>query len=260
MHQLEQNFPVPMGATSIFGLMACAAMWTIATPAAAQYGSPPPPPPPQDYPSSQSAPQRATAPAPLAEVMRAAACLAGRDAEAAERLLATAPYSSQERDEATRALRLARRCLRVREDMPTSALALRGAVAESLFEARFTQLPAMRTPAVGVAPWFRADAATTTDAAATLGPVYALADCSAARQPDLIRALLATEPGTAAETAAIQALNPIWNTCVTPGTQLALNRSSIRAILGEALYRWSMVQRDGAGSPHAAAPAPAPGN
>lgn len=225
-------------------------------PAVGQYGAPPPP-PTQDYPSASSAPQPPSAPAPLAAVLRAATCLAGRDAAAAERLLATAPYSNEERDEATRTLRLAQRCLRAREAVATSALALRGAVAEALYEARFTQPPAPRDPAVAAAPWFRVEAATARDNAATLGPVYALADCSAARDPNLVRALLATEPGDAAENAALQALGPTWNACVTAGTQLALDRNSIRAILGEALYRWSMVQRDGSASPLAAPAAPA---
>ena len=238
-------------------LTAALALLLWSQPAVGQYGAPPPP-PPQDYPSSGSAPRPPSAPAPLAAVLRAAGCLAGRDAEAAERLLATSPYSSQERDEAARTLRLAQRCLRSRDAIATSPLALRGAVAEALYEARFAQAVPAREPAVAAAPWFRAEAATTRDDAGTLGPVYALADCSAARRPDLVRALLATEPADPAESAALQALGPVWNACVAAGTQLALDRNSIRAILAEALYRWSTVQRDGAVSPLAVAPAPAP--
>ena len=220
-------------------------------PAAGQYGAPPPPPP--DVPASGSSPQRPASAAPQAEVLRAAACLAGRDAEAAERLLATAPYSRDEREAAVRTLRLAGRCVRARDGLATSAARLRGAVAEALYEARFQQPPSAREPSVAAAAWFRADAATSDDDAASLGPVYALADCVAAQRSDLVGALLATEPDGEAEVAAVRALNPVFTACVTAGTQLQLDRGSIRGILAESLYRWAMVQRDGAASPLAAA-------
>lgn len=217
-------------------------------PAAGQYG-PPAAPPPRDYPNASPSPRAPDAAAPQSEVLRAAACLVGRDAGAAERLLATAPHSNAERTEAARLLRLAQRCLRSREAIATSPLALRGAVAESLLEARFAESPAARDPAVAAPPWFRPEAATARDDAAALAPVYALADCSAAHSPALARALLAAEPGAAAEGEALGALGPVWIACAPPGAQLALDRGAIRAILAEALYRWSVVQRDGAGSP-----------
>lgn len=221
-------------------------------PAAGQYGQPAPP-PPRDYPTGGQQ-QRQTL-APQAEVLRAAACLAGRDAAAGERLLATAPYSADEREEALRTLRLVGRCVRSRDGIVTSALLLRGAIAEALYEARFAEAPAAREPAIAVAPWFRAEAARTRDNAGSLGPVYALADCSAASRPDLVRAVLATDPDAAAEGTALQALYPVWRACLTPEAQLALDRNSIRSVLAEALYRWSMVQRDGAASAMAAAAA-----
>lgn len=247
----ERARPRPARLLALCAAAAALLLWS--QPALGQYGAPPPPPANvPDRPSDQQLPPTA---APPAEVLRAAACLVGRDAEAAERLLATAPYSAEERDEATRALRLAGRCVRARDGLATSAIRLRGALAEALFEARFPQLPAARDPAMTAAAWFRADAATRQNNAAALAPVYALADCTAARQPVLVRDLLAAEPGAAAEAPALQAMNPVWTQCVPAGTQLALDRGAIRGILAESLYRWAMVQRDGAASPLAAAAA-----
>jgi len=227
-------------------------------PLAAQYGAPPAPPP--DLPTSSS-PQQQAPPAvgSPAEVLRAAACLIERDGEAATPLLGSAPYSSAEREQAVRALRAAERCLRMRERMSTSVMALRGAMAEELYERRFAEPAAPRDPPLASAAFFRADAATTRDDAAALAPTYELAGCTAARRPELVRALLASDPESAGEGAALQALSPVFGECVAPGTTLSIERAAIRAILAESLYRWSVVQRDGPASPWAAA-APAPAN
>lgn len=224
-----------------------AAVGLAALPAAggAQYGQPSPP--PQDVPrASSSDADRASAPATHAAVLRATACLIGRDAAAGNALLATGPYSPEERQEAVRALRAADRCVRGRGSLATSPLVLRGALAETLYETQFAQPPAARTPPAAAAP-FR-PAASRQDMVAT----FALADCTAARQPDLVRALIATDPETEGEGTALQALNPVFGQCVTPGTSLNVDRGSIRAILAESLYRWAVVQRDGAASPFAA--------
>ena len=72
-----------------------------------------------------------------------------------------------------------------------------------------------------------------------------------AQQREPVLALLAIEPGGDAEVPAIQALTPAFRACVPAGTRLAFDRAVIRGILAEALYRWSVVQRDGPGSPWA---------
>jgi hypothetical protein len=51
---------------------------------------------------------------------------------------------------------------------------------------------------------------------------------------------------------ALTALYPSFGACVPAGTQLRVDRGGVRATLSEALYRWSVVQRDGATSPWAA--------
>ena len=230
----------------------------MAVPAAAQYGSAPPPPPPTEpprgAPAAPAAPAAATAPG---ELLRGAACAIGRDANSGTALLATVPRSPEERSQAGVIVRAAQRCLRMREPIATSAMTIRGAIAEALYEARFATPAAARMPALGVAPMPR-PAANEEQIVAQLAPMYALTDCSLPRQPDLVRAVLATEPRSPEERAALAALHPTFAACVPPGTQLTYDPRVMRAFFAEALYRWSVVQRDGAASPWAAAPAAAP--
>jgi hypothetical protein len=237
---------------------------TVAAPALAQYGASQPPPPPAASGSSSGqspAPSQAAAPqTPQTEVIRAAACVVGENATAAVALLNTAPRSSEERTQAAALLRTAQRCLRLREPLATNAFGLRAAFAEALYETQFATPAAARTPAAGAAPLPRpADAAD--QLAVALAPMYALADCSAPRHPDLVRALLATDPRTPEENAAFQPLHPAFQSCVPAGTpQLSYDPRFTRGFLAEALYRWSVVQRDGPASPWAAAaPAAAAG-
>ena len=234
--------------TSLFVIALASAL---SATAAAQYG----PAPQQDVPQGKAnpqAPQAPTSAASRADVLRAAACVAGRDSGSADALLGTAPYSNDERDRAVRLLRAAERCLRLSSPIATSALLFRGAVAETLYESRFAQPASARNPAAAAAPSFRAADVNGRDDAAFLTSSFELAQCTAPRQPDLIRALLATEPGSDAETAALTALYPAFGACVPAGTQLRVDKGGIRAMLAESLYRWSVVQRDGPTSPWAA--------
>ena len=237
----------------VFAILAAASFWASATPAVAQYG-PSAAPPPRDLPDNSS--RQAPIEAAQTDVLRAAACLVGRDADAGAPLLRAAPFSRDERQQATRGLRQAERCLRLREPLATTVLIFRGAVAEALYEAQFAQPPAPRDPTAAVLPFFQPAAAATLDNAGGMTPTYALAECTVARHSDLVRALLAADPDSAAESAALRALNPVWGACVPPNTTLDINRREIRAILAESLYRWAVVQRDGAASPWAAPAAP----
>ena len=110
----------------------------IATPSpapAGQYG-PMNSPPPSSAQGDRTLPQ-STEPTALPEVYRAAACVVGRDPAAASEMLATAPYSREERQKATNLLRSAQRCIRERDAIVTSSVMLRGALAEALYEAQF---------------------------------------------------------------------------------------------------------------------------
>ena len=238
------------------GLIAFGLASTLCVGAAAQYGAPPPR---QEIPQNQKAqtPQAQPAAATRAEVLRAAACVAGRNASDVDALLATSPFSADERERAVRLLRVAERCLRLRSPIATSAMMFRGAVAETLYETRFAQAPAARSPAAAAAPFFRPAEVAGRNNAAMLTSHFELGQCAAPAQPNLVRALLATEPSTPEERTALTALYPALGACVPTGTQLTVDPGGIRATLAEALYRWSVVQRDGPTSAWAAPPAPA---
>lgn len=240
------------------------AMFASALPAvaSAQYGEPTPP-PPQSTPGHESmatpapaaTPAAPAAPATAPEVIAAAACVIGHNATAGDALFATSPYSAAERQQATRLLGDMRRCAH-RPQMVSSAPMIRGGFAEAAVEVGFPTPQALRNPPLASAPLTRP---TEGDAAflAQIAPMYQLADCATPRQPDLARAVLATDPGTPAESAAITALNPTFIACVPAGSQLRIDRRIMRFLLAEALYRWSVVQRDGPASAWAAATAPA---
>ena len=202
-------------------------------------------------------PAPAAEPSPVSEVLAGVACSLGRDARAGDAVLAAVPFSEGERTATGDFIRGAQRCLRRREPILTPAYVVRGAIAETLYELQFATPPAARTPALAAAPLTRPGLDLPAETVQQLQPMYALADCSAGRQPDLARAVLATEPRSAAEGPAFAAMHPAFGSCVPAGTQLSYDPRFMRVFLAEALYRWAVVQRDGPASPWAAAPAPA---
>jgi hypothetical protein len=237
----------------IEGFIASAALaLALAQPAFAsvQYGAAPAPP---AQPAPARAPAAPAAPAAAVELHAGAACLVTRNAAVADNLLATAPYSADERSQAVRLLADMQRCLHRREAMASSTTLIRGALAEAVVENRFPAPQAARTPALAAAPLLRVALATTRADAATLVPAYALAECVAVRNPELVRVLMASEPASEAASAAFAALNPAFVACVTANTQLNVDARTLRGLLAEDLYRWSVVQRDGPASPWAAA-------
>ena len=226
--------------------------------ASAQYGMPTPP-PPQSLPNQgQSAPADAApaAPATPSELMAAATCVIGRNAAAGDALLATAPFSAGERQQALRLINEMQRCQH-RPPIASSAPLIRGAFAEAVVEARFPAPQAAQNPELGVSPLLRVDQATALATASSLTPAYDLAACTARQHPELVRALLATEPASDAAGAAFTTLNPAFHGCVTPGSRINVDPRMLRGFLAESLYRWSVVQRDGPASSWAAAAAPA---
>jgi hypothetical protein len=186
-----------------------------------------------------------------AEVLRAAACVARTSPSQAGAVLASVPGSAEERRIALALLRAGERCLHLARPLATSVELLRGAAAESLYEAQFAAPVAARTPAVAVAPIPRPSRAA---GAADPDAFRPVADCVAATRQDLIRALLAADPGTPAEQAALRHFDPVFAACTPPGARLQVESGALRGLLAEALYRWSVVQRDGPGAPRAGRP------
>jgi hypothetical protein len=233
------------------GLLAFAAALPAA--ALAQYGgsSTSSPPPDVPTPRSSSHAQTPAAPSTPAEVWRAAACLAGQNAAPGNALLATVPRSTPEHDQVVAMLRGAPRCTHTTAPVITGVMTMRAAVAEGLYESQFATPVAARSPALGATPLIRP---TEGDAAflAAIGTMSGLVDCATPRQPGQVRAILATDPGTPAESTAVMALTDTYRACVPAGTQLSIDPKLMRFLFAEALYRWSVVQRDGPASPWAA--------
>jgi hypothetical protein len=240
---------------SLLSHAALGAVLGLAMPAHAQYGGSAPPPPastPRGASGQNASAPAAPTPATPAELQAGAACVLGRNAAAADAYFATAPFSAEERQQAIAMITEVQRCLRQRHPMATSPSLLRGALAEAVVESRFTAPQAARNPALPVTPLYRPDLATTRTDAASMVPIYTMAECTAVQHPELVRALLATAPETAEAGAALQALNPAFVACVPRGSQISIDPRHIRGVLAEDLYRWSVVQRDGASSPWAA--------
>jgi hypothetical protein len=189
-----------------------------------------------------------------ADLIRATSCQLAADAAPLDALLATAPYSAPEAAAAEALLPLLRRCNSNRA-FTTPVAALRGTVAEVVLKARFAAPQAARAPALAAKPLLDIAAATTRPDATTLVTSYGMADCMGATQGEQVRALLGTDPGTPAEATMFNTtLNPLLGRCAaTAGGsgQITVDARTLRGILAEALYRWSVVQRDGASSPWA---------
>lgn len=190
-----------------------------------------------------------------ADLIRAVACQLGAAPDPLDAVLATAPYSAPEAAAVEALLPHLRSCNNNRP-FTTPPAALRGAVAEALLKARFATPQAARTPALGAKPLLDVTAATARPDAASLVTSYGIADCMALTQADQVRALLAIDPGSPAEVAFFNAtLGPLLSRCAATagGTgTVSVDGRTLRGLLAESLYRWSVVQRDGAASLFAA--------
>jgi hypothetical protein len=239
-------------------LLSLLAALTVATampaPASAQ-GIPPEDNPSQAHRRAQArGEQQAQAASTRADLIRAVGCQLSADAAPLDALLATAPYSAQEATAGEALMPLLRQC-NSNHAFTTPVAAVRGTVAEVALKARFATPQAPRSPAAGVKPLLDVAAATTRPDAASLVTSYGMADCMGATQSEQVRALLATDPGTPAEATMFNTtLGPLLGRCAATagGTgQISVDGRTLRGILAESLYRWSVVQRDGASSPWA---------
>ena len=127
-----------------------------------------------------------------------------------------------------------------------SAVLLRGALAQALYETQFAHAVPPPAQAATVPPieWSKDN-----PMAGTLAPVYELGRCAAASDTALVQDLAATAPASPAEAAALATLMPRLQPCLNRGTTFRTNRPTLRAILIESLYKWSLAQRNGGGAP-----------
>lgn len=238
--------------TLLLGALA-AAMVATAMPAPAHAQTiPPDENPAPDRRRSQPS-RQAQAPASRADLVRIVTCQLTADGAPIDAVLATPPYSPQEATAVEALMTRLRQCNSGR-GFSASVVALRAIAAEAALEARFPAQQAARSPELGVKPLLDVAAATARPDAGTLVTSYGMADCMAATQAGPVRALLAIEPGAPEEAAQFNnVLAPLLGRCVATvqgGTgNISIDGRTLRGILAESLYRWSVVQRDGPASP-----------
>ncbi len=118
--------------------------------------------------------------------------------------------------------------------------ALRGAIAGALYRLQFARRSpdSLRKPA-GVAlimPPGENDAKYPQLIAA-----YEFAQCLTQAQPTYVRQLILSKIGSGEENAALSQLSPFMAPCVSKGTTIKTERNSLRLMLAESLYRWSIT-------------------
>jgi len=77
----------------------------------------------------------------------------------------------------------------------------------------------------------------------TYRPGRALGDCVARKAPQPSHALLMTKPFSSEETAAVDSLKPSLALCLSDGQAVRFTRPSLRAYLGEAMYKLALKAR-----------------
>lgn len=133
------------------------------------------------------------------------------------------------------------RCLDSGElSMPHSLL--RGAFFEVFYRERFGAGPPTLPSAM--IDFAAQNEGTLSDEAKTDIALRQFGDCVARRDLRDSHTLVLSAPGSAEETAAINALAPHFGACVVQGSKWTLNRSSVSAILSEVLYREAVAAEE----------------
>jgi hypothetical protein len=135
--------------------------------------------------------------------------------------------------------------------------ALRFALAEALLATEIDKIDPAQLPKAGqlpipaVTPWSdRQGSANDREKGVAADKAmilwYKFGDCAVHANPLASKALLSTAIGSTAEADAVQAMVPTLDSCVEKGTQLALNRTSLRGALALAYYSLAHTPISGA--------------
>jgi hypothetical protein len=115
---------------------------------------------------------------------------------------------------------------------------LRGAVAEGIFLAKFPTDP-VEAPAAADRPAIPASWMEAYRKDPSIGPILAthqLAACVVRAAPAETSRLVRTAPGSAEESASFGAIAPHFGPCVNQGQTFSSDRTTLRALIAEALY------------------------
>jgi hypothetical protein len=166
-------------------------------------------------------------------------CLYGKERGTARALLRTVPGSKdEERSVAGMRSRLEQCVNGDARAIQFTAFILRGAVAEGIFLAMYPTDPLGTSAAVD-----RPDLPTSWVQAygknPSIGPILALhqlAACVVRAAPAETSRLMRTTPGSAEESAGFQAVAPHFTPCVNQGRSFSSDKTTLRALIAEALY------------------------
>ena len=166
-------------------------------------------------------------------------CVYGKERVAARSLLRAIPGSKdEERRLAALHSRLEECVNGDSEAIQSTNFVLRGAVAEAIYLATFptdpVAVPAGADPSGLPASWIEAFGKDP-----SIGPrlaMHQLASCVVRAAPAESSRLVRSAPGSAEEAAGFQAVAPNLGPCVNQGRTFSSNRTTLRALLAEALY------------------------
>ncbi|MEO7865547.1 MAG: hypothetical protein ABIR63_06765 [Sphingomicrobium sp.] len=121
-----------------------------------------------------------------------------------------------------------------------TAASLRGAIAGALYQLQFLRQSsnAWRIPAI-VAPIIPLERVTESNQ--QLVASYDFVQCLTKARPADVRNLVLSSIGSSEEDAAMSLLGPFMAPCVTRGTTIKTDRNTLRLLLAESLYRWSIT-------------------
>ena len=141
-------------------------------------------------------------------------------------------------------------CLAIEGTLAFRSYLLRGGIYEVLYKQDFGKAVPIDdfegVPPVHY-PFADADADAASEAA-RYRSAMTIGDCAVRKAPRDARAVVLSEVATAAEAQAIQAFLPALSACVDQGSKFTLNRSVVRGLAAEALYRLTVAK---GGAPHA---------
>lgn len=152
-----------------------------------------------------------------------AVCAVQQTPAGAEALLAMDPNSDEHRKAVKRFAKGHSRCITPRQELKFTGLPFAGALAEALIAARYEK-SALAAKAAG---------APTTEAK---NLIEAIGRCVAQENSAAVERVLATDPGTPEETAALQLTTSTLPSCTPAGQTMTFNKPAVRAMYALGAY------------------------
>lgn len=156
-----------------------------------------------------------------------ARCMVRGQPKRAHALLMMSPTAAESADRLLSWVAQRSHCLRHRGALRMRPPVMRGAIAETLYLETFD-----RPPGSGPLP--------TPAAPSSADPLlipYEVTQCAAARDPVAADRLVRSKRRSPEEVEAVDRLKPALNACAKPGVRLDFNRTLIRSLMAEGLYK-----------------------